>query len=626
MKRVLSIILMLMLVVCTCLNGTERVDASVITEDGKFEYEVIEDEGEVHITKYLDRQATNVVIPSEIAGKPVTWIDDYALEDCANLTSIDIPNSVRIIGDSAFKGCKSLMSIEIPNSVRTISYFAFRDCDGLTDITIPQSVMFILHHAFHGCDNLTSIKVDKDNPKFDSRDNCNAIIATETNELISGCKTTVIPSSVTSIGTGAFADCGGLTDITIPSSVTSISGNVFWGCDNLTSIKVDKDNPKFDSRDNCNAIIATETNELISGCKTTVIPSNVTSIGTDAFADCSGLKDITIPSSVTSIGDYAFEDCSGLTNITIPSSVTSIAGNVFGGCDGLKSIKVDKDNPKFDSRDNCNAIIATETNELISGCKTTVIPSSVTSIGINAFVGCSGLTNITIPSSVTSIGNQAFADCSGLTDINIPNSVTSIGVLAFRSCVKLKSIIIPDSVTSIRDGAFHDCKNLTSLVIPKSVTSIGYDIISKCNNLTTIYITKGSAIDKYIKDHKITKEVRDIEELKAKPVPKTQIAPAGKVEPKAQNISVAKIKSYKAKKLRKKKVSFSLKAKSSGDGKLTYSVKKTSKKIRKYIKVSKSGKVTLKKKAKKGTYKILITAAQTSNYKKATKLVKIKVK
>lgn len=134
----------------------------------------------------------------------------------------------------------------------------------------------------------------------------------------------------------------------------------------------------------------------------------VTSIGNSAFSGCSGLTSVSIGNSVTSIGHWAFERCSGLTSITIPNSVTSIGGDVFSGCSGLTSIVVNKGNSVYDSRNNCNAIIKTSTNELVLGCKTTKIPNSVTSIGGGAFSGCSCLTSIEIPNSVTTIKSYAF--------------------------------------------------------------------------------------------------------------------------------------------------------------------------------------------------------------------------
>ena len=120
--------------------------------------------------------------------------------------------------------------------------------------------------------------------------------------------------------------------------------------------------------------------------------------------------------------------------------------------------------------------------------QTVVIKDGVTSIGVYAFDGCSGLTSVTIPSSVTSIGSGAFSGCSGLTSVTIPNNVTSIGLYAFYGCSGLTSVTIPNSVTSIGSSAFGECSGLTSVTIPNSVTSIGSQAFQGCSSLTSVTI------------------------------------------------------------------------------------------------------------------------------------------
>ena len=297
--------------------------------------------------------------------------------------------------------------------------------------------------------------------------------------------------SVTSIGKDAFEYCSGLTSVTIPNSVTSIGEKAFYECSGLTSVHISDiaawcniefggyaSNPLF-----CAHHLYLNGEEV----KDLVIPNSVASIGYAAFSGCSGLTSVTIPNSVTSIGYAAFSGCSGLTSVTIGNSVTSIDNAAFDGCSGLTGMKVDANNPKYDSRENCNAIIETSSNTLIYGCQTTVIPNSVTSIGGSAFWGCSGLTSVTIPNNVTSIGRSAFYNCSGLTSVTIPNSVTSIGQYAFSGCSGLTSVTIPNSVTIIEYGTFSGCSGLTSVTIGSGVKNIYFSAFANCPELLDVY-------------------------------------------------------------------------------------------------------------------------------------------
>ena len=156
-----------------------------------------------------------------------------------------------------------------------------------------------------------------------------------------------------------------------------------------------------------------------------------------------------IPEGTEKINPYFFEDVEGLTTVVIPKSVVYIDKESFLSQSGVTKIIVEEGNERYDSRNNCNAIIETESNTLVAGCASTVIPATVEEIGESAFYKCSGLTSVEIPNSVTSIGDWAFDGCRGLTSVVLPNSVTSIGEHAFSHCEGLTSVEIPNSVTAL---------------------------------------------------------------------------------------------------------------------------------------------------------------------------------
>ena len=241
--------------------------------------------------------------------------------------------------------------------------------------------------------------------------------------------------AVTVIGNTAFMYCFYLTSLTLPNSLVTIEEGAFAYCSGFTG-------------------------DL-------VIPNSVVTIEPSAFFTCYSFDgDLVIGNSVTVIGDYAFDDCNGMHGVlNIPSNVTSIGTSSFRYC-AFSGMTVDPANPVFDSRDNCNAIITTNSNELLVGCINTVIPNTVTAIGENAFSGLEGLTSINIPNSVTSIGAGAFAFCFNLTgDLTIPNSVTTIGSGAFFQCSGFDgTLTIGESVTFIGDYAFRDCSHFTGAV------------------------------------------------------------------------------------------------------------------------------------------------------------------
>ena len=191
---------------------------------------------------------------------------------------------------------------------------------------------------------------------------------------------------------------------------------------------------------------------------------------------------------MTDIGKFAFSGCSSLTSIVIPNSVTNIGDAIFGNCENLNSIKVLEGNSKYDSRDDCNAIIETSLDKIVQSCNATVIPESVTSIGHCAFYENS-ISDITIPSSVISIDMSAFYGCKNLTNIIIPESVNRIGSNAFSVCASLKSVTMPEGITDINERTFDACSKLETVTMGKNVTSIWEYAFRGCDSLTTINYT-----------------------------------------------------------------------------------------------------------------------------------------
>ena len=341
---------------------------------------------------------TDLVIPSEYNGLPVTRVDGFAFMDCTSLTSVTIFDSVTSISTSAFSGCQSLTSVTLSNARLSIGLYAFSGCTLLTSINLSDGVTSIDRCAFQGCISLTNIKISQ--------------------------------------------------------FVSNIAESAFKYCLSLESIEVDDNNPYYTSIDG--NLYDKEKKTLIQYAiakmdSIFVIPDSVEKIAADAFSGCSSLTNITIPDSVTSIADYAFYDCTSLTSITIPNSVTNIGDYAFKNCTLLVSVTIGNSVESICKYtfQNCNSLTSI------------VIPNSVTSIGDYAFYYCTSLVSVIIPNSMTEISMGTFAECTLLKSIEIPDSVTRIGDYAFRDCDSLQSITVPSSVIWIGYKAFDKCYVLT---------------------------------------------------------------------------------------------------------------------------------------------------------------------
>lgn len=223
----------------------------------------------------------------------------------------------------------------------------------------------------------------------------------------------------------------------------------------------------------------------LKGEKKVVVPKGITKIGSSAFLvphwKHPSLETIVLPDGLVEIGECAFYDCSGLKNIEMPSSIRSIGKNAFKNCAVLETIVLPDGLVNIDSGafENCFSLKSIE------------IPSSVTYIGKEAFQECKALETIVLHEGLTKIGNSTFENCSALKNIEIPSSVTSIGSWAFKNCAALETIVLHEGLAEIGEWAFYDCSGLKNIEIPSSVTSIGRNAFESCAALESMVIPEG---------------------------------------------------------------------------------------------------------------------------------------
>lgn len=326
---------------------------------------VIPTDGSVH-TIGADAFRNRTELKTITLPASVTEIEDYAFLGCTGLTQVNLKLGLTRIGVGAFQGCTVLKTITLPESLTQIGACAFSGClaletvnfpaaleelgswafanTAITAVSLSQNVSAIGINPFRGCNKLSSISVNYRNRLYKAQGNC--LINSSEKVLVSGCnnsqlsaltvvavgrdafrdlqiKALQIPDSVQTIEAYAFADSA-LESITLGTGVQSIQGNPLVNCKALTSISVSDGNTTY--RDSGNCLIAGTT--LVAGCKNSVIGSNVTVIGPEAFSGAD-LAKITLPEGVASIEKRAFFGCEQMTVAVLPDSLTHIGESAF---------------------------------------------------------------------------------------------------------------------------------------------------------------------------------------------------------------------------------------------------------------------------------------------------------
>ena len=347
------------------------------------------------------------VIPEKVvyndASYTVVGIEEQAFRG-SSITSLIMPNTITTIGKSCFCYCYNLNPVILSENISELPSESFYEC-AIKSIDFPEGLKTIREKAFKRCYSLRSVDLH----------------------------------GITAIEKEAFSECTALTSAVLPS-VDTIPARLFSDCNKLHSV---------------------------------VFPEGVETISVQAFWNCAALQSVKFPESLVSIGTSAFVGC-GLTSLFIPSKVNHIEMLAFD-YNPFSSIAVAADNAVFDSRNDCNAIIDTETNTLLLGCKATVIPDDVTSIGQCSFADCKGLTSIVIPATVRNVGGSTFSGCRDLQSVTFLTTTTDLGTRLFWNCTSLKTMKVgwnrPPSIGDdmFRNAPLKDC----TLYVPKG-TGIMY--------------------------------------------------------------------------------------------------------------------------------------------------------
>ena len=396
----------------------------------------------------------------------VTEIKEYTFNDCVKLKNIELPNGLIYIKDYAFNGCASLGKVTIPGGVQNISPGAFKN-SGLTEVILKEGVMSLSNNSFDGCLLLKKVTFPTTMKTIGGFSNTGikeiAFAEGATPEAISdyaflncdSLSTITLPNSIKSLGTGAFYDCDTPKTVKLPTGITKIAKQAFYHCGFLQSI---------------------------------TIPQSVTEIGAEAFAACSKLTAISLPSALTTIGIASFHSTgltsitlpegmttiepgtfgkSKLKSIKLSKSLKQITSNNesynLGSLpneyyDFRKYINMYRDDSG--AFQNCKELESIDLNGAV-----------LTILGSYTFNECDKLRSIDLSSTkLEEIPTSAFYSCDSLRAITFPSTVKTIGQQAFYYNLSLESLKMPAALTSIYNNAFNECKKIRSIDL--SATSL----------------------------------------------------------------------------------------------------------------------------------------------------------
>ncbi len=523
-------------------------------------------------------------------------------------TEVTIPDGITSIQGDGFRkmGPSGIERVIIPDSVTKIGDYVFENTR-ISDLQLSDQIEYIGAGAFRGCEKWLNVR---------------------------------IPKNVKYIGNAAFAG----------NAVNESKGRTY---------EVDAENAVYYVPDGCNVICEKADKKVIAGSSSSKIPDGVKEIAESAFAYWK-IEEIEFPDSLEKIGAYAFRSAK-LKKIDLPEKVTRIEEWTFGYCP-LETVHM-------------SSVMSYIGNAAFYRANITTLdflPDTVHYIGTGAFEYCEQLTDVKLPQSLTYIGESAFSSCN-LKEVTIPGKVETIGQFAFTFNKNLTTVEFLNfgaiKELSQDDRKFQNCPKIERIICYQcdfgkwkyghiySYQNSGDNVIHMDDVNTndfdwdTLFDRVWNGMPDSTNPYEIHLYAQSKEDVLAgvKPEPDTSDSSSETTEQdkttattekttevsattesqttkKTPKITCIKSAKIKAKDLRKRSRKISLKAKTTSDGKLQYKITKYPKRAKKYISVNKKGQVTIKKKAKKGTYVVTITSPETKKYKKISKKVSIRVK
>lgn len=348
----------------------------------------------------------------------VSYCKDYLLYKVNNCKTLTLPESLTSIGNWTFRGMAALESIVVPNAVTEMGTYAFANDTSLKSAKLSTSCPWLKEGLFSECNALQSITIPSAVTKMDGYmfTNCKALTSATFED---GTDLIEMGYGASWKNYGLFSDCPLKTlnlGRWLSYNTEVASRSPFYSIDALKNLNIGK-NVK---------VIDKYMFSYCEGLEEVNLPDNITSVNLWGFRGCSSLKSVRLSEKLSQVGDYGFAGCTSLDNVTFPASMTSVASNSFSDCTALRKLDLGQ-------------------NLLI--------------IGPSAFENDKALEGIEIPSTLYGLGVASFKNCTSLPYVEV-KSISSVGKEAFMGCTGLKWISLSDKTTSLGENSFAGCNNI----------------------------------------------------------------------------------------------------------------------------------------------------------------------